>query len=655
MHNRIDSPGGRRDLKRRILLFAGLLITAVVTLAALVHNAYFAKSVTDSGPIIRPMVRRTFLPPFDPTAPDAIRVTANGLRIEATAVDPSTFHIVIARDTLTENGPPSPFVVQTTPLAGVHPATQRGAHTLATPAGRLTVSDSGGITLQDTTGRSLLSAGTARMAQDTLRLTFRHPSGQRLYGSGNAGMAASGGLVHTSGVSAVGNGYTRIPLVLSTGGYGVLVANSITGIAWTDRKNALAWTVPGEFIDLYLMAAPDIYGLLDVYTRLTGRAPAPPPWTFGYMQSRWGYTDAADVREKWYRFRDLGIPVDAFIYDYDWFVDDWIFNPRIFPHPREDLAEMHRLGIKFIGIRKPRVHAENLKYAQQHDWVFVGADLRFDVPDLRAWWWSHHTPLVHAGVDGWWNDEAEAAYDGYFYMNMAESEGWRAATPAPFWSLSRAFAPGQQRFGGAVWTGDLPSSWTALQNQPGTMLNWGLCGMPYVGQDIGGFRGFPTPELYVRWMQEGALIPVMRAHGIKNSPRWPWSFGDRALAASRQAILLRYRLRPYLQACAAETARTGAPLMRPLFLEFPDAPVTHNMEHEWLLGPDLLAAPVLAPGGRSEIYFPKGTWRDFHIGATITGPRWLRRTVPLETIPLYIRVRKNVSPLLLRAAAGTTP
>ena len=179
------------------------------------------------------------------------------------------------------------------------------------------------------------------------------------------------------------------------------------------------------------------------------------------------------------------------------------------------------MGLHFVGIRKPRVHRQNLEYARKRGWTLAEADLRFDLPGVQKWWSSQHIPLVRAGVDGWWNDDAETAYDEFFYMNIAERDSWRQTTGKPFWSLNRAFAPGMQRLGAAVWTGDIPSTWQALQNQPGTLLNWSLCGMPWCGQDIGGFSGTPSAELYVRWMQEGALVPIMRAHGDRNSPRWP--------------------------------------------------------------------------------------------------------------------------------------
>lgn len=630
----MPNPAARRT-KRRLLLWACLCLLGAAGAGWYLYQLSAATNLAATSAAAPVADSRhpepESLPPPPPQGPNTLHARAAGVRLDAEAVDPQVFHIVIAAPKAVTGGA-SPFVVQAAALGSA-----RGTNgTISTAAGRLSLTPSGQMTLLDARGRPLLKQGVVRRGANGLTLTFSHSSA-RFYGSGNAELGKSGGLVHTSGVSAVGNGLTRIPFVWTPGGFGVFVANNKAGIAWTDKNGQLTWQVPAGYADIYLIAAPTPYAMLDAYTRLTGRPPVPPAWTFGYLQSRWGYADAADVRDKWDKFRQLHLPVDAFIYDYDWFTDDWQFNPKTFPDPTADLAEMHRRGLHFVGIRKPRVQGANLDYARQRGWTLMGADLRFDLPDVQDWWAVHHRPLVEEGVDGWWNDEAEHAYDQYFYMNVAERKSWPPDAGKPFWSLNRAFAPGMQRLGATVWTGDIPTSWASLQNQPGTMLNWSLCGMPFTGQDIGGFSGTPSPELYVRWMQAGALAPMMRAHGIQGSPRWPWAFGPQALTASRNTILLRYRLRPYLLECARETSRTGAPLMRPLFFEFPNDPATYNMEHEWLLGRDLLAAPVLFPGGQSAVYLPRGRWREYRTGRTLTGPLWLRRTVPLETIPLYLR------------------
>ena len=301
---------------------------------------------------------------------------------------------------------------------------------------------------------------------------------------------------------------------------------------------------------------------------------------------------------------------------------------------------MRSLGLKFVGIRKPRITGGNLDYAKKQGWILsspLGTDLRFDLPVARYWWWSHHVALVKAGVAGWWNDESEQTADEFFQMTQTEWEGWRAMSDQRAWEINRAFAPGIQRFGAATWPGDIDSPWEPLGNQPGTLLNWSLAGMPYCGQDIGGFQSTPEPELYTRWIEEGVFVPVMRAHGTFNSPRWPWAFGDEAQAAMTKAIELRYRLIPYLYTFAAQTTATGVSLMRPLLLEFPQDEKTFNLEDEWLVGSRLLAAPILTKGGARRVYLPAGGWYDFNTNARIDGSQTLSVQAPLDVIPAYVR------------------
>ncbi len=563
---------------------------------------------------------------------------APGLNIAVGAVDPGVFHLV-ASPSSSLPPPASPFVVERTSWPGaVIRRDAGGATRVQTPQGALQVGFGGRLRLLDRAGRALVSSGAVTEANGTITLTLTHDPRERFYGAGNESENHAGALTHPSGTQTVSNGTTRIPFLWSTGGWSVFIANNQTGASWHDENGTLTWTVPGPALDLYLSVAPDGYGLLDAYSRLTGRAPIPPRWTFGFMISRWGYADAADVQDKWHQFRDRRIPVDAFIYDYDWFTNDWDFNPKTFPPG--SLDKMKALGLHFVGIRKPRVNDAHLDFARRQGWVLrspQGSDLHFDIPQARYWWWSHHAPLVQAGVDGWWNDEAEQTADEFFQMVQTEWDGWRAMSDRRAWSISRAFAPGMQRLGAAAWTGDINTDWDTLANQPGTLLNWGLAGMPYSAQDIGGFQSTPTPELYARWIEEGVFVPVMRAHGTYNSPRWPWAFGDDVLAATKKAIELRYRLIPYVYTFAAQTAATGVPLMRPLVLEFPQDPKTFNQEDEWLVGDRLLAAPVLAEGGARDVYLPTGRWYDFNTGAAINGGQTLHVQAPLDTIPAYVR------------------
>ena len=156
------------------------------------------------------------------------------------------------------------------------------------------------------------------------------------------------------------------------------------------------------------------------------------------------------------------------------------------------------------------------------------------------------------------------------------------------------------------------------------MLSWAASGSPYYATDIGGFYGDdPDPELFVRWCQAAVFASHMRFHGV--GAREPWSFGDDALALIRAALELRYRLIPYIERSLAESARTGLPLTRPMALAFPDQPESHAFDTQYLFGPDLLVAPVLAPGGRVLVWLPEGGWHDWTTGERHVGPQRVAR------------------------------
>ena len=172
------------------------------------------------------------------------------------------------------------------------------------------------------------------------------------------------------------------------------------------------------------------------------------------------------------------------------------------------------------------------------------------------------------------DDEGESVYTKYYYWNLAEFNALAQFKPGQrHWSIDRAFQPGEGPMGAAAWTGDIETDWKTLAEVPANLLNWSLAGMPYGGCDIGGFKGDPTPEMLTRWMQEGVFFPVMRAHSVNTvKPHFPWLFGQDAENAMRQALDLRYRLVPFYYSLAHETFATGAPIMRPMVMEFPATP-----------------------------------------------------------------------------------
>ncbi|MCK4797009.1 MAG: glycoside hydrolase family 31 protein, partial [Spirochaetes bacterium] len=470
---------------------------------------------------------------------------------------------------------------------------------------------------------------------------FTCTSNERNYGIGNPEMGKSGGLLKSYAVTSVGNGISKLPFYWSTAGYGILIDFEKKGMIWRKRGNTHFLNIPDKVLDIYIILGNDPYQILDVYTNLTGKPPIPPRWSFGFMLSRWGYKGWEDVKDKWETFRAKKIPVDVFIYDYDWFKKDWEWDFKTFPDPKANLQLASKMGIKFIGIRKPRCdYKENLDFIKEREWLLFGtsSDINFVIPEARKWWWDKQIPLFKTGIAGWWNDEAENSLLEYYYMVLTQLQGMQKIYPdTRVWTINRAFSPGLQRLGAAVWTGDVAASWQDLQNQPGTFLNYGMLGMPYSSSDIGGFHGKPSGELYTRWIQLGIFTPVMRAHGVLNSPRWPWAFGEDVEDAVKKAIELRYTLIPYLYSCARIANLTGAPINRALFFEFGDDPQSFGLEDQWLVGRGILVAPILNPDGIREIYLPAAKWYEFETGKIIEGPNFFTKKANLDVVPIYIR------------------
>ena len=484
------------------------------------------------------------------------------------------------------------------------------------------------------------------------------------YGSGSA--PHLGELIETESPSTMGNGQSSLPQYWSEEGYGALVisASDDHPASWrSDAAGHVDWAVPGSSIDLYLAPAASLQDWLRDQAELTGFAPVPPRWAFGYLQSRWGWKDKAYIDETLAHFHQDQLPVDAFIFDFEWYTKfpdyqvpaegkpdfvDFAWNATLFPDPVTQLANFTQQGLHMVGIRKPRVgNSANVALARKNGWILPSdskdgpqqRNLDFTQPAVRAWYEDNLRKFDDAGVAGFWNDEGELRYSEYSYWNLAEHELLRKAKPGMrFWSINRSFAPGLQRFGAATWSGDISSDWPTLARTPGELLAYGLSGMPYSACDIGGFGGTPSPELMVRWMQAGVFFPVMRSHSeISQTPRFPWLYGPEAENAIRQALELRYRLIPYYYSLAEVNFRTAAPLMRPLAMEFPNDDKIPNETDEWLMGPGLMVAPILQPGGSRSIYLPQDRWYAMGTNHATQGPQTLQVTSKLDEIPVYVR------------------
>jgi len=206
--------------------------------------------------------------------------------------------------------------------------------------------------------------------------------------------------------------------------------------------------------------------------------------------------------------------------------------------------------------------------------------------------------------------------------------------------LSRAAFPGSQRYGTALWSGDVDMTFASLRKQVTVGLNVGLAGIPLWGSDIGGFgfAGKCSAELYARWFQFGTFCPLYRPHGDQTELREPWQFGPEIEAICRKYLQLRYRLLPYIYSAAREARMSGIPIMRPLVLDYPGDSQVHNIGDEYLFGPDILVAPILdEDANQRSVYLPLGMWFDFWSDERHTGGRYIKVHAELDSIPLFVR------------------
>ncbi|MDQ3755903.1 MAG: DUF4968 domain-containing protein [Acidobacteriota bacterium] len=451
--------------------------------------------------------------------------------------------------------------------------------------------------------------------------------------------------------------------------------------------------------------------VLEDYTLLTGRTPLPPLWSLGYQQSRWSYYPASRVREIARGFRERKIPADVIYLDIDYMDGYRVFtwDRKGFPDPPKLLRDLREDGFRTVLIIDPGVKVDE-NYAvyregragnyfhrdadgkefQSRVWPGVCAFPDFTNRQARDWFGLLHRKHLDEGVSGFWNDMNEPAtfppdnlppqpdiyhdpertfpltvrhagdgqpgdharYHNVYGMQMARTtfEALRKLRPdeRPF-VLTRAGYAGVQRYA-AVWTGDNAPSWAHLQLTIPMLTNMGVSGMAFVGADVGGFSGNASAELYARWLQAAALTPFFRSHiGKDLQDREPWSYGPGWEKINRRTIELRYQLLPYIYSLFHEHERTGAPIMRPLWFNYPEAVRTYttpaNFDEQYMIGADLLVAPVQRPGEvKRAVYFPgKGAaWIDWWTGARYAGDSTKEIDAPIDRLPLFIRAGGSI-------------
>lgn len=513
-----------------------------------------------------------------------------------------------------------------------------------------------------------------------------------------------------------GASYTALPIFLLRGPSsttGVLICTTFPlDVDISDSKLKVRGACDTERapVDVVVFRGSPVE-ILRAIGRVLGTTFLPPAWALGFHQSRWSYKTSDVVLDVAKRFRKEDLPADVIHLDIHYMDKYRVFtwSPERFADPKGMHDKLRDLGFRTMAIVDPGVSVAPGYHVFEHGksndlWmkrkdgtayegkVWPGATVfpDFTQPKVREAWGSYHASLVDAGVSGFWNDMNDPVLrNGKVYdplledlqhatgshrrcrntyaneMARATQLGWKQLKPdvRPF-VLTRSGFLGIQR-DAAVWTGDNYSTWEQLEESLHRVMNLGLSGVTISGADVGGFGGRrgllgmaklrPPAELFVRWMELGALLPFFRVHCVLFAPRQePWSFGPKALALSRKILRRRYRLLALLYRLALEAHETGLPIVRPLWMHHGDVPKGRGQD-EFLVGDTLLAAPVLRPGATSrEVWLPTGSWIDFNTGEVLAGGRTVTRPAPLGTCPLFVRAGKPLFQLEPRRNADET-
>lgn len=450
------------------------------------------------------------------------------------------------------------------------------------------------------------------------------------------------------------------------------------------------WMSESGVFDLTVLPGPDAPAVFRQYTTMTGTQAMPPRFALGYHQCRWNYKDEADVFGVDAKFEEHSFPYDVLWLDIEHTDGKRYFtwDKALFPDSAGMQNKLAERGRKMVTIVDPhikrdanwRIHTEatskglyikNKEGADFDGWCWPGSSsyLDFTAPHVRDWWSNQFSVDNYEGSTTHlytWNDMNEpSVFNGPevsmskeskslagvehrewhnlygFYQQMATARGQELRAPAantrPF-VLSRAFFAGSQRYG-AIWTGDNDASWEHLKIASPMLLTIALSGLSFAGADVGGFFNNPDVELMQRWYQAGSFQPFFRAHAhIDTKRREPWLFGDEVLTNLRTTVRTRYALLPFWYSKFYATHSTGAPIITPLWVNFPEDEETFAMEDQWIAGGDLLVKPVTEAGTTSvSVYFPgKELWLDV-VSLDRMSPGTHTVAAPLTKIPVYQR------------------
>lgn len=529
------------------------------------------------------------------------------------------------------------------------------------------------------------------------RITFKSNDGEHFYGLGHEPSnkfdlkGCSFDIRHV-------NAKCTIPFVYSSLGYGFIWNNPAIGNVELS-ENRTRWSVGATRKIDFVVIAGNPKEVSEALADLTGHAPVMPHWATGFWQSRLRYETQEDLLEVARRYKKENIPLSVIISDYFHWTEqgDYKFDPEYWQDVKAMTDELHEMGTKLVVSMWPTINENSENYWYMHDnnmlirttkgsdkvFSFYGPQAEIDVtnPATREYVFSKlKQNYLDNGVDCLWFDEAEPEihpehfdnllfYIGrgdeygliypYYYVKMAY-DGFQKMGKVPV-ILTRAAYLGSQKYGALVWSGDIYSDFESLSEQVKAGLNMSMCGIPWWNTDIGGFWGGDTQtdefrELIVRWFQYGVFCPVMRVHGNRNrhgekkrdvkeptgDPNEIWSFGERNFEILKDLVLLRERLRPYIEKQMQTASEKGYPVMRPMFFDYPEDEICYTLGEQYMFGDDILFAPVVNRGQtQKEVYLPEGEWVLTKSGETY-GKGWHTVSAEIDEFVAFVKKGADV-------------
>lgn len=525
------------------------------------------------------------------------------------------------------------------------------------------------------------------------RVTFEPRDGEHFYGLGHEATDCFDLKGCTYDLRHI-NAKCAIPYVYSSLGYGFLWNMPSTGRCEL-ANNRTRWTSDcAKQID-YVVIGGTPREVSETLADLTGHAPDMPHWATGFWQCRLRYETQEDVLRVARRYKELGIPVSVIVVDFFHWTEqgDYKFDLKYWPDPKAMADELHEMGMKLMVSMWPTINQNSENYAHMLEnnmlirtasgmnglFDFYGPQAIIDTtnPETREFVWEKlKQNYVDIGVDLFWFDEAEPEihpehFDNLimhagrgdevallypYYYSQLTYDGFKKSGRDDIVTLARCAYLGAQKFGTLVWSGDIPSTFESLRKQVKSGLNMSMCGIPWWTTDIGGFFGGVIEseyfrEMIVRWFQYGVFCPVTRLHGDRYGHDWDrdikqptggdnelWSFGERNLGILTDLVMLRERLRPYVEKHMKIASEKGAPVMRPMFFDFPDDAKCYDCGEQFMFGDDILFVPIVNQGQtKKEVYLPEGEWVFARDGSHFKGGQTYTVTAEIDEFIAFVK------------------